>query len=213
MKKLCLRLLIRRTFWLFNFSNFQTTFVKNFIKKLSGFKKYFESTDKFLPLHQYLWSEVSRHWNNSPLNFFEICPEERFASYILSNEWNIKVSILLILLKCVAVGYSNGNESFTARLFSKYGSFNMLFHFFRYLIYSVFHWTFVKQFMKRLFFFQLKFQQFISRCSILQKIRMSNFVILKSKKGRKLKNLSIFQAVFSEIKDPDILNISWIKFL
>ena len=33
-------------FWLFNFSNFQTTFVKNFMKKLPGFKTYFESTYK-----------------------------------------------------------------------------------------------------------------------------------------------------------------------
>ena len=181
--------------------NFQVS--KNILKVLINFYRFTNIYDlKFLD------TETTALWI-----FFEICTEERFASYILSNEWNIKVSILLILLKCIAVGYSNGNESFIARLFSKYGSFNMLFHFFRYLIYSVFHWTFFKQFMKRLFFFQLKFQQFIPRYGILQKIRMSNFVILKSKKGRKLKNLSIFWAVFSEIKDPDILNISWIKFL
>ena len=36
----------------------------------------------------------------------------------MSNEGNIIASILLILLKCVAEGYSNGNESFTGRLFS-----------------------------------------------------------------------------------------------
>ena len=94
---------------------------------------------------------------------------------LLSNEGNIKASILLILLKCIVVDYSNGNESFTGRLFSNYGPLNMLFHFFRYLIYSVFHETFVKKFI----LFQLKFQKFISRCNILQKIRMSNFVILK----------------------------------
>ena len=57
-------------FWLFNSSNFQTTFVKNFTKKLPGFKIDFESNDKFLPLHQYLWSEISRQWNNGPLKFF-----------------------------------------------------------------------------------------------------------------------------------------------
>ena len=57
-------------FWHFNFSNFQTTFVKIFTKKLPGFKIDFESTDKVLPLHQYLWSEISRQWNNGPLNFF-----------------------------------------------------------------------------------------------------------------------------------------------
>ena len=61
MKKLCLRLPGRRTF---NFWNSDililTTFVKNFIKKLPGFKIYFESTDKVLTLHQYLRSEISR---------------------------------------------------------------------------------------------------------------------------------------------------------
>ena len=56
-------------FWLFNSSYFQTTFVKNFTKKLPGFKIDFESTDKFLPLHQYFWSEISRRWNNGPSNF------------------------------------------------------------------------------------------------------------------------------------------------
>ena len=50
-------------FW---FANFQTNFVKNFMKKLPGFKIDFESTDKVLPLHQYVWSEISRQWNNSP---------------------------------------------------------------------------------------------------------------------------------------------------
>ena len=34
---------------------------------------------------------------------------------------------------------SNGNESFTGRLLSNYGPLNMLFHYYWYLIYSVFH--------------------------------------------------------------------------
>ena len=71
---------------------------------------------------------------------------------------NIKASILLILLKCTFVGCSNRNESFTGRLFSNYGPLNMLFHFFRYLIYSVFHETFVKKFMKKLSFFSSNFK-------------------------------------------------------
>ena len=45
-------------FLLFNCSNFHTTFVKNFMKKLPGFKIDFESTDKVLRLHQYLWSKI-----------------------------------------------------------------------------------------------------------------------------------------------------------
>ena len=115
--------------------------------------------------------------------FFEICTEDPFASQILSNEGNIKTSVLLILLKPIAVGYSNGNESFTGRLFSnkvvftgRLFSTGRRFRFFRYLIYSVFHETFVKKFMKNLSFFSSNFKKSISRCSILQKIRMSNFV-------------------------------------
>ena len=65
-------------FWLFNSSNFQTDLVKNFMEKLSGFEIGFEIIDKVLPLDQYLWSEISQQWNNGPLNFFEICTEERF---------------------------------------------------------------------------------------------------------------------------------------
>ena len=84
----------------FNFSNFQTTFVNFFTKKSPGFKIDFESTDKVLRIHQYLWTEISRQWNNGPLTFFfEICTEEPFTSQILSNKGNIKSSVLLILLK------------------------------------------------------------------------------------------------------------------
>ena len=53
-------------FWFFNFSNFQTTFVKNFMKKVLGFKISF----KVLPIHQYLWSEISRQWTMALWIFF-----------------------------------------------------------------------------------------------------------------------------------------------
>ena len=58
------------TFW-FWFANFQTNFVKDFMKIFPGFKIDFESIDKVLPLHQCIWSEISQQWNNSPLNFFK----------------------------------------------------------------------------------------------------------------------------------------------
>ena len=56
------------------------------------------------------------------------------------------------------MGYSNGNESFTGRVFPNYEPFNLLFHFFRYLTYRVFHKTFVKKFMKKLSFFSSNFK-------------------------------------------------------
>ena len=70
------------------------------MKKPPGFKIDFESTDKVLPLHQYLWSEISRQWNNNPLNLHG----RAFCFLNLSNERKIKDSILLILLKCIVVG-------------------------------------------------------------------------------------------------------------
>ena len=137
MKKLCLQLRGRRTyiqllkFWLFNFFNFYRTLVKNFLKKVPGFKIDFESTDKVLLLHQYLWSEISRQWNNRPLKFFLKFPwKSNLLLKFFSNKGNIKASILQILLKCIVVGYFNGNKSFTGRLSSNYRLLNMLFHFF-----------------------------------------------------------------------------------
>ena len=76
------------------------------------------------------------------------------AFCFLSSKGNIKTSISLILLKCNVVGYSNGNDSFTGRLFSNYGLLNMLFHFFRYH-HSVFH---DKSFMKKMSFFSSNFK-------------------------------------------------------
>ena len=124
----------------------------------------------------------------------------------MSNKGNIKTSILLVLLKCIIVGYSNGNESFTGRLFSNYRLLNKLFHFFRYLIYTVFHDTFAKRFIKKLV-------KSISRCSILKKNRMSNFVIQKWRPFEyKVKSWKICPFSGLEIKNADILNFSWIKY-
>ena len=103
--------------------------------------------------------------------FFEICTEEHFASYIFSIEGNIKTSILLILLKCFVVGYSNGNESFTGRLFSNYGLLNKLFHFFQYLIYSVFHDTFVIRFIRKLSFLSSNFKNQFQDVVYYRKLR------------------------------------------
>ena len=160
-------------FWHFSFSNFQTTFVKIFTRKPPSFKKYSESADKVLRIHQYLWSEISRQWDNGPLTFFffEICTKEHFASQILSNEGNINASILLILLKCIVLGCSDGNESFIGKLFSSYRSLNMLLHFFQYLIYSVFHETFIKKFLKKLSFFSSDFKNSFQDVVYYRKLR------------------------------------------
>ena len=122
------------------------------MKKLPDFKIDLESTDKVSPLYQHFWSEISWQWNSSPLNFFLNLHGRAFCFL------NFVILVLLIFLKCIVVGYSNRNQSFTCRLFSNYGPWNMLFHIFRYLIYSVFHEDFVKSFMKKLPFFNSNFK-------------------------------------------------------
>ena len=127
----------------------------------------------------------------------------------MSNEGNIKTSILLILLKYIVLGYSNGKKSFAGTLFLNYGLLNMpsqffFFFFFFDISFIVFFTRLLSNGLWRNYPFSAeisKFQKSISKYSILQKIRMSNFV-----------HLSIFGAVFSEIKNADILNFSWIKY-
>ena len=92
----------------------------------------------------------------------------------MPNEGKIKASILLILLIWIAAGYSNVNESFT-----NYGPLNMLFHFFRYLLESVFQKTFIKKFMKKLSFFSSNFKNPFHDVVYYKKIRIFNFVRLK----------------------------------
>ena len=109
-----------KKFWLFNFSNFQATFAKHFMEKLPGFKIDFESSDKVLPLHQHLWSEIFRHWSNSPLKPFWHLDGRAFLLLKFCKMREIlKAQFLLILLKYIVVGYSNRNGSLTGGLFSK----------------------------------------------------------------------------------------------
>ena len=82
-----LRLPSSRTYIFWNsdiliFPTFERVLSK-FYEKTSRFLNNFENVDIFLPLHQYLWSKISRQWNNCPLNFFETCTEEPFASYFV----------------------------------------------------------------------------------------------------------------------------------
>ena len=103
--------------------------------------------------------------------FFEICTKEPFAFQTFSNERNVKDQVLLMLLNCIVVVYSNGN--FTGRLFSNYGPLNILPHFFD------ISFMFFTRLLSKRFWRNYPFSAQISRYSILRKIKMSNFVILK----------------------------------
>ena len=143
MKKQYLRLPARRTysFWNFDILIFPTSkqLLSKFLRKnLQVLKKILKVLIKFCGFTNFYDLKFLHNETTTLPLFLKICMRKPFASQILSNEWNIKVSILLIFLKCIVGGYSNGNKSFIGRLFSNYGPLNMLFHFFRYLIYSVF---------------------------------------------------------------------------
>ena len=69
------------------------------------------------------------------LFFFEICTDMHFVSLFFLNERKITTSLLMIHLKCTNVHYANLNPSSEKKPFLNYRSLNMLFHFFRFLIY------------------------------------------------------------------------------
>ena len=150
MKKLCSRLPGHQTYNFWNsdfliFPTFKPLLSKILLKNFQVSKYVLKVLIKFYRVTNICDLKLIDNETTAVLIFcFEICREERFAFQILSDEGNIKTSILLILLKCIVVGYSNGNESFTSWLFSNYGLLNMLLHFFRYLIYSIFHETLSK---------------------------------------------------------------------
>ena len=117
-----------------------------------------------------------------------------------------------MLLKYIVVDYSNGNERFAGRLFSNYGPLNMLFYFFQYLIYSVFHETFIKKFMK-LSFFSLNFKNPFQDIVYYRKLGcLTLWYWNGGPLNIRLKNLSVSGAVFSEIKKCRHFEFSWIKY-
>ena len=195
MKKLYLRLPGRLTyiFWDFDFLIFPTfkqLLTKFFTKKPPGFKKGFESTDKVLPLHQYLWSEISRQWNNVPLNSF----------------WNLHGRAFCFLYFYTSKMYC-GLFQWEWK-FHRWAVFKLRAVEYAIPLFSISHLQcFSRNFYQKVYeetiLFQLKFQKSISRCSILQKIRMSNFVVLK---------WWLFGAVFPEIKKCGHSEFSWIKY-
>ena len=107
------------------------------------------------------------------LNFFEISTEIHFVSLCFLNERNIATSLLMMHLKCTVVHYANLNSSSINKPYLRADEYATL-PFFQFLIYIYFNEAFVKNFMKKLSFFNINFSKFISksRCSTLQNIRM-----------------------------------------
>ena len=98
-------------------------------------------------------------------------------------------SALLLKFRQMSVNFADTSKMYCCGLFLWKWKFHRLVifrlqiveyasPFFRYDIFSVFHENFVKKFMKS-YPFSARNSKCISRCSILEKIKMSDFVILK----------------------------------
>ena len=87
--------------------------------------------------------------------------------------------------------------------------------FFLYLIYSVFHETFVPKFMKKLSIFSSNFKNSFQAVVYYRKLGCPTLWCWNGAlwiEGKKLKNLSVFGAAFSEIKKCWHFEFSWIKY-
>ena len=152
------------------------------MKKLPGFKIDFEGTDKVFLLYQYLRSKISEEWNNSPLIFFFFLKFARKSVLLLIfcqireilkpqfcwYFWNVLLSVILKEMKVSQVGYSN------------YGLFsNYCWICYSIFLFIVFFTALFSRVLWRKYHFSAQISKSISRYSILQKIGMSNFVILQ----------------------------------
>ena len=72
------------------------------------------------------------------LIFFKICTDMHFF-FFFQNKRNITTSLLMMHLKCAAVHYANLNSSSKNNHFLNYELLNVLFRFFRFLIYLYFN--------------------------------------------------------------------------
>ena len=122
-------------FCLFSFSKFQIIIVKNLIM-------HFYSITNIFDLHIFENETVTL------LIFKKISTDMHFVSLFFLNERKIATSLLMIHLKCTVVHYTNLDWSSKNKPFLNCGSLNMLFRFFRFLIYVYFNETFVKKLMK-----------------------------------------------------------------
>ena len=90
------------------------------------------------------------------LKFFEISKEMHFVSLFFLNERNITTSLAMIHLKCTVAHFANVNSSSINKLYLWAVEYTI--SLFLFLIYVYFNEAFVKNFMKRLSFFNTNSQ-------------------------------------------------------
>ena len=106
------------------------------------------------------------------LEFFKISTEIDFVSMYFLNERNITTSLLMMHLKRTVAHYAYLNPSFINKPYLRAFEYAIS-CFFLFLIYDYFNEAFVKNFMKKLSFFNTNFKNsFQDVVYILQNIRM-----------------------------------------
>ena len=106
------------------------------------------------------------------LKFFKISTEIDFVSMYFLNERNITTSLLMMHLKRTVAHYAYLNPSFINKPYLRAFEYAIS-CFFLFLIYDYFNEAFVKNFMKKLSFFNTNFKNsFQDVVYILQNIRM-----------------------------------------
>ena len=117
---------------------------------ITDFYKFSHDIQKFL---------IKKQW---PFKFFcKFVQKCVFVVYFQQLKKIIGLFCLLIHIKCFVGIYFIENKIFAKWLFSNYGLFKMVFHFFKFFTFSCFRSTFVKNFMKKLSFFKANFSNSI----------------------------------------------------
>ena len=137
---------------LFPFTQISNGYCQKSYNGFSGFLVISTTSQKFFI---YIFVTMKRRHFYLFFKFAQICILFR---YFFQKERNIKTSLLMIHLKCTVVHYADSNSSSKNKPLLNYGSLNMLFRFFRFLIYVYSNETFVKQLKKYLSFFNTNFQ-------------------------------------------------------
>ena len=97
--------------WLFHFSKFKMTIVKNLMEKPSFFIMDFEGSYEVLLRHKCFWSTHFWQWNDGLFKISRNLHENVFCFFTFSKWKKHTTSLLVIHLKCTVLHYANLNSN------------------------------------------------------------------------------------------------------
>ena len=141
--------------YLFRFSKFQMTIVRNLMEKPSFFIMDSEGFYEALLRHKYFWSTNFWQWNDDPFKIFSNLHGNAISFFIFSK-WKKYCSLTFDDMLSV-VNYGNLNSSSMQAVF-KLGAVEYAFSFISISYLWLFYRAFVKNFMKKTIIFKTNFQ-------------------------------------------------------